>query len=111
MKNDTTMRIVIATQYHENYGAHDWDGTGTCPQYWKAKGGSEYVINITLAKVLELGGKGLATLVAQACEKFINRRDNYAEEYMIDWELMAVGERTEREGWGIEASVLPLAVF
>jgi len=28
----------------ENYGAHDWDGTGECPQYWKFKGGSEYKI-------------------------------------------------------------------
>ena len=31
--------LVIRTQIHENYGAHDWDGTGECPQYWKAKGG------------------------------------------------------------------------
>jgi hypothetical protein len=23
--------LVIRTQYHENYGAHDWDGTGECP--------------------------------------------------------------------------------
>ena len=38
------MMIVIRTQYHENYGAHDWDGEGECPQYWKAKGGSEYKI-------------------------------------------------------------------
>ena len=36
--------IVIRTQYMENYGAHDWDGTGECPQYWKFKGGSEYKI-------------------------------------------------------------------
>ena len=31
---------VIDTQYKENYGAHDWDGTGDCPQHWKFKGGS-----------------------------------------------------------------------
>ncbi len=31
---------VIDTQYKENYGAHDWDGTGECPQRWKFKGGS-----------------------------------------------------------------------
>jgi hypothetical protein len=31
---------VIDTQYKENYGAHDWDGEGECPQYWKNKGGS-----------------------------------------------------------------------
>ena len=26
----------------ENYGAHDWDGVGECPQYWKFKGGEDY---------------------------------------------------------------------
>ena len=38
------MMLVIRTQYMENYGAHDWDGQGECPQYWKMKGGSEYKI-------------------------------------------------------------------
>ena len=38
------MMFVIRTQFMENYGAHDWDGTGECPQYWKFKGGSEYKI-------------------------------------------------------------------
>ena len=39
------MILVIDTQYWENYGAHDWDGKGECPQYWKAKGGSNYKIS------------------------------------------------------------------
>ena len=38
------MMFVIRTQYMENYGAHDWDGKGECPQHWKFKGGSEYKI-------------------------------------------------------------------
>ena len=38
------MKLVLITQVRENYGAHDWDGTGTCPQYWKNKGGSEYIL-------------------------------------------------------------------
>jgi len=33
------MLLVITTQLQENYGAHDWDGQGACPQYWKFKGG------------------------------------------------------------------------
>ena len=37
------MKLLINTQYMENYGAHDWDGTGECPQYWKMKGGEDYV--------------------------------------------------------------------
>lgn len=45
------MKIVITTQYMENYGAHDWDGEGKCPQYWKSKGGDIYVIeNLTQAQ-------------------------------------------------------------
>ena len=38
------MMFVIRTQFMENYGAHDWDGKGECPQIWKFKGGSEYKI-------------------------------------------------------------------
>jgi len=29
------MKLVITTQVYENYGVHDWDGRGECPQYWK----------------------------------------------------------------------------
>jgi hypothetical protein len=36
------MKLMISTQYMENYGAHDWDGVGECPQYWKFKGGEDY---------------------------------------------------------------------
>ena len=39
------MILAIETQYHENYGAHDWDGEGECPQYWKPKGGSTYLVS------------------------------------------------------------------
>ena len=35
--------VIIDSQYRENYGAHDWDGQGECPQYWKSKGGSSYI--------------------------------------------------------------------
>ncbi len=35
---------IVQTQYRENYGSHDWDGTGECPQYWKNKGGETYVV-------------------------------------------------------------------
>jgi len=38
------MILAIDTQYRENYGAHDWDGEGECPQYWKNKGGSTYLV-------------------------------------------------------------------
>ena len=39
------MKLVIITQVRENYGAHDWNGVGNVPQYWKDKGGSEYILD------------------------------------------------------------------
>ena len=36
--------LVINTQHRENYGAHDWDGKGECPQHWKYKGGTTYFV-------------------------------------------------------------------
>lgn len=55
------MMLVIRTQYMENYGAHDWNGEGECPQRWKSKGGSEYKVlgvplNIDYSVVVEAAG-------------------------------------------------------
>jgi hypothetical protein len=36
------MKLHITCQYMENYGAHDWDGQGECPQHWKFKGGEDF---------------------------------------------------------------------
>jgi len=36
--------FLVVAQYEENYGAHDWDGQGKCPQYWKKKGGDEFIV-------------------------------------------------------------------
>ena len=36
------MKLHITCQFMENYGAHDWDGVGQCPQHWKFKGGEDY---------------------------------------------------------------------
>jgi hypothetical protein len=45
------MKLHIITQYMENYGAHDWDGEGECPQYWKMKGGEDYfILNVDAAE-------------------------------------------------------------
>ena len=72
------MMLVIRTQYMENYGAHDWDGTGQCPQYWKMKGGSEYKItdiplNIDYQAVVSMAN--------------VERDDDYCREYILDWSM------------------------
>tara|TARA_R110000868_G_scaffold4970_5_gene30897 strand:+ start:1142 stop:1477 length:336 start_codon:yes stop_codon:yes gene_type:complete len=58
------MILVISTQNQENYGAHDWDGTGQCPSYWKFKGGQEYKVtgvplNIDYDAVVEMVRKDI----------------------------------------------------
>ena len=47
------MKAVIQTQFLENYGAHDWDGQGECPQYWKPKGGDTYIIDISISQNMD----------------------------------------------------------
>ena len=39
--SNLSIRVVFQTQFRENYGAHNWDGEGECPQHWKSKGGSK----------------------------------------------------------------------
>jgi hypothetical protein len=54
MRKATKFIITLQTQYCENYGAHAWDGEGECPQYWKNKGGSEYVATtLTINEALD----------------------------------------------------------
>jgi hypothetical protein len=74
------MMLVIRTQVYENYGAHDWDGTGDCPQYWKAKGGSEYKVtgvplNIDYAEVVSATD--------------VEKNNEYYQESIIDWSVEA----------------------
>jgi hypothetical protein len=72
------MMLVIRTQVRENYGAHDWNGTGTCPQYWKNKGGSEYKItnvplNIDYEEVISMAN--------------VDRSNDYVQETIVDWSM------------------------
>jgi hypothetical protein len=82
-------KLLITTQTYENYGAHDWDGQGECPQYWKPKGGSDYVVkNINVNKVTEtlMGVRGQI------------EQDNQAfRETIIDFSVVADDALTEFE--------------
>lgn len=78
------MKIVIQTQIRENYGAHDWDGTGACPQYWKFKGGNTYVVpNLNSVQVMKIKEQGVPTLTA-----LIEERNDSFEEYILDWSIL-----------------------
>jgi hypothetical protein len=81
-------KLLISTQIHENYGAHDWDGVGECPQYWKAKGGSDYVVKKF---------KGDATMAIMGLRSQIECDDEYYRESIIDWKIVPNDYMTEFE--------------
>jgi len=82
-------KLLISTQVRENYGAHQWDGEGICPQYWKNKDGNDYfVMDVNINKVEETF-KGV---VAQ-CEC----SDEYYTEQVINWEVVPDDYLTESE--------------
>ena len=77
-------KLVIQTQHRENYGAHDWDGVGECPQYWKFKGGNTYVVrNLTSQHINKIVEHGIPTL-----SSLIEFRSEAFEEYILGWEIV-----------------------
>ena len=83
------MKLLITTQVYENYGAHDWDGVGACPQYWKAKGGSDYVVrNINVNQVTE---------TVMAVRGQIEQDTDAFRESIIDWSIVSDDHLTEFE--------------
>ena len=71
------MKLVIHTQFRENYGAHDWDGNSSeCPQYWKFKGGDTYIIDVTLQEAQDRA-------FYDAVYQCIEHSSDYSEEYVL----------------------------
>ena len=82
------MKLLITTQVYENYGAHDWEGVGECPQYWKAKGGSDYVVKKF---------KGDATTAVMILRSQIECDNEHIRESIIDFRVVADDYLTEFE--------------
>ena len=81
------MKLYIVTQVRENYAAHDWSGEGACPQYWKNKGGNDYFVDLTGFKFDEFTAKKLQMIVDSVRVK-VERRDDYFEEFIIDFQVV-----------------------
>lgn len=78
------MKIVFRTQVEENYGAHGWDGEGECPQYWKMKGGHEYLVeDVSIAFLCGSDVRKFAEALAPQFEA----DDVGFREYVIDWSV------------------------
>ena len=87
------MQLLITTQTQENYGAHDWDGEGACPQYWKFKGGIDY--KYALGSVLRN-----AETIQEIVEYFraeIEEDNDYYRNHIIGYEVVADDYLTEFE--------------
>jgi hypothetical protein len=84
------MKLVIYTQTRENYGAHDWDGVGTCPQYWKNKGGSEYIVDDIEHFVAiddDFFAKNIKSIVYDYIAPKIEQNSEYFEENIINYSI------------------------
>ena len=84
------MKLVISTQTRENYGAHDWDGIGPVPQYWKNKGGSEYIVDdiehfVTIDD--DFFAKNIQSIVYDYIARKIEEKSDYFEETIIDYSI------------------------
>ena len=84
-------KLLITTQVYENYGAHDWDGKNECPQYLKAKGGSDYVV-----KKFK-GSHADATLAVMALRTQVECDNDHFREQIIDFRIVADNYLTEFE--------------
>jgi len=87
------MQLLITTQTQENYGAHDWDGEGACPQYWKFKGGQDYKFD--LGSTLR-NAQSLAELVEHFRGQ-IEEDNDYYRNHIIGYEVVADDFLTEFE--------------
>lgn len=67
---------IVSTVLKENYGCHDWNGEDNCPQYWKFKGGNEYVLE---------NFKDTSEVLQYMNEFYITINDLYYE-YIVDVE-------------------------
>ena len=87
------MKLMITTQVQENYGAHDWDGEGACPQRWKFKGGNDYTYS--LGTTLR-NSEALAELV-EVFRGQIEEDNEGFRENIIGWSVEADDYLTEFE--------------
>ena len=83
-------KLLITTQVYENYGAHDWDGEGECPQRWKAKGGSDYVVK-------KFRDFSAVSETVMALRGQIEQDNDGFRETIIGWEVVADDYLTEFE--------------
>lgn len=92
------MQLLITTQTQENYGAHDWDGAGECPQYWKFKGGQDYKYSLGTA----LRNTDTIQEIVEYFRPQIEESNDYYRNHIIGYEVVADDYLTEFEQGQLE---------
>ena len=87
------MKLHIVCQYEENYGSHDWNGQGECPQYWKFKGGEDYFYQLG---AYEPSAEHLAELVT-LLRKHVTWSDQGSRQYIVGYGVVADDFKTQYE--------------
>ena len=90
-------KLLVLTQVYENYGAHDWDGRGECPQYWKFKGGEDYFLPLEgFNPNHEFADKRLQMIV-DSVRAQVEWDDVGSRQYIIGYEVVEDDYMTEFE--------------
>ena len=87
------MQLLISTQIQENYGAHDWDGEGSCPQRWKFKSGQDYKYDLGSAS---RNADALIELVEHFRPE-IEEDNDYYRNHIVGYEVVSDDHLTEFE--------------
>ena len=87
------MQLLITTQTQENYGAHDLDGVGECPSFWKFKGGQDY--KYALGSTLR-SDETLAEIV-EYFRSEIEEDNDYYRNHIIGYQVVADDYLTDFE--------------
>jgi hypothetical protein len=86
------MKLLITTQVYENYA---WNEDGSIGKgddaYWKAKGGSEYVVKNVDPLQVAPGS------IVDSVRDQVESDNDYFREYIVDWELVNDDYLTEFE--------------
>jgi hypothetical protein len=96
-KGAKEMKLVAHFQYRENYGAHNWNGEGECPQHWKYKGGDTVILRTfsTQDAVSVAIANNFTQLVKDIiAERELEWRNEASEQYLLDWEIIEDDEFT-----------------
>lgn len=88
--NGTNMKLLIQTQYSENYGTPD-------EPYWKMKGGEDYIIDVPGFRFYEDMAYKKAEMIVDELRSKIECSCSMSEEYIRDWSFVEDDFMTDYE--------------